>query len=121
MRTAVAIFLLVLFTITQTPVGQLLKLPLLIEHFYKHQKREGISVATFLRDHYSKKHNDADRLEDAQLPFKTVVLQTIGVAIVPTITEADALLCFDIPTKMMFNVVYTPQQHLSSIFHPPRV
>ena len=121
MKSVVAIFLLLLLAITQTPLGQLLKLPVLIEHFYMHQANDGVSLCKFLSDHYSKEHNDADRPEDEQLPFKTMVLQTIGVAIVPGIVKADVALTFDVPIKVMFSEIYTPQQHICNIFHPPRM
>ena len=121
MKSFAAIFLLSLSTFTQTPLGQLLKLPVLIEHFYKHQRNDRVSLWEFLNDHYSKEHNDGDRSEDEQLPFKTVVVQAVGVAIVPGIVKADVILNFDVPIKKMFSEIYTPQQHLCSIFHPPRV
>jgi len=121
MKSFAAIFLLSLSTFTQTPLGQLLKLPVLIEHFYKHQRNDRVSLWEFLNDHYSKEHNDSDRSEDEQLPFKTVVVQTVGVAIVPGIVKADVTLNFDVPIKVMFSEIYTPQQHLCSIFHPPRM
>ena len=121
MKPVTAIFLLLLLTITQTPLGQLLKLPSLIEHFYKHQRNDGITFSKFLSDHYSKEHNDADRSEDDQLPFKTMIIQAIGVAIVPGIVKADVALDFDVPLKVMVSDTYTPQQHLYSIFHPPRM
>ena len=121
MKSFAAMFLLSLSTFTQTPLGQLLKLPVLIEHFYKHQRNDRVSLWEFLNDHYSKEHNDADRSEDEQLPFKTVVVQTVGVAIVPGIVKADCILNFEVPIKKMFSEIYTPQQHLCSIFHPPRM
>jgi hypothetical protein len=96
-------------------------LPVLIEHFYKHQKNDGVSLLKFLSDHYSKNHSDGDRSEDEQLPFKTIIVQTIGVAIVPSILKTDFAIGIDIPIKIIASNVYTPQQHLSSIFHPPRV
>jgi hypothetical protein len=121
MKTVNAIFLLLLLTITQTPLGQLLKLPALIEHFYKHQRNDSVSLCEFLSDHYLKEHNDADRPEDEQLPFKTIVVQTIAVAIVPGIVKADLALTFDVPGKVMYSEIYPPQQHLCDIFHPPRM
>ena len=121
MQTAPAIFFLLLITITQTPLGELVKLPVLIEHFNKHQKNEGISLLKFLGDHYSKEHDDSDQAEDKQLPFKTVLLQPVGVAILPGIIDPDAAGNFEIPIQLMFSEVYTSQQHLCSIFHPPRI
>ena len=121
MRVIATIFFLVLLTVTQTPLGQLVKLPVLIEHFSKHKKQDGVSLLQFLTDHYSAKHNDADRSEDEQLPFKTVILQNPGFAIMPSIVKADLTLALNVPTKVTRQGFYTPQQHFCSIFHPPRV
>jgi hypothetical protein len=75
----------------------------------------------FLTEHYSAKHDDADRSEDEQLPFKTVILQNLGFAIMPIIIKADLTLALHVPTKVTLQDFYTPQQHFCSIFHPPRV
>lgn len=121
MRSIIAIFFLMLFAATESPLGQLLKLPVLIEHFQKHKKQDKVSFLKFLNDHYSKEHRDADQPEDEQLPFKTVMLQTVGFAIVPNILISDFSLNFDFPRKIIPQDVYVPQQHLCRIFHPPRV
>ena len=120
MSTTATILLLALLAFTQTPFGQLLKLPVLIEHFYKHKKQDGASLFEFLNDHYSSEHNDADRAEDERLPFKSVILQNIGTALVPGIVKADFSLDCDVPQKLLLQTLYVPQQHLCSIFHPPR-
>lgn len=121
MKFIVTIFIFVLFAITQTPLGQLLKLPVLIEHFNKHRNQDGISFFEFLNYHYSTDHNDADESEDQELPFKTMDLQNFGFAIVPAILKQEFSLSFEVTAKVMLNDAYTPQQHLCSIFHPPRV
>lgn len=120
MKATVVLLLLVL-TITQTPVGQLLKLPLLIEHFYKHKKQGGISLLKFLKEHYSAEHNDADRSEDKQLPFKTVIVQSIGFALLPSAVSADLSSNLDIPQKIIPRGFNIAQQDRNAIFHPPRV
>lgn len=121
MKSAVSIFFLILVVSVQTPVGQLFKLPVLIEHFIKHQKQEGLSLIEFLGVHYKTVHNDADSKEDEQLPFKSIAYYNIGTAIVPKIINTNffVLLCAD--KKIFFPDITIPQQHLARIFHPPRV
>jgi hypothetical protein len=121
MKIAVTILLAILLTFTQTPLGQVLKLPFLVEHFYKHKTQNHASLLEFLIDHYSKEHNDADRSEDKRLPFKSVILQNMGFAIVPNIPKADFSLTVDDAKKMILPGFYVPTQHLCRIFHPPRV
>jgi len=105
----------------QTPVGQLFKLPLLIEHFIKHQKKDGVSLIGFLDDHYSSNHNDADLPEDEQLPFKNIKFYAIGYAIVPAVIKTNIIGSLIVDKKVIFPETYALQQHLGSIFHPPRV
>ena len=121
MRTPVTIFLLVLMVSIQTPVGQFFKLPFLIEHFIKHQKQDGVSLFGFLQDHYSPDHNDADVPEDEQLPFKNITFYSIGYAIVPGVIKSTVFRKLPADKKVISPESCTRQQHLGSIFHPPRV
>jgi len=121
MMKAATIFLLALLVSIQTPLGQLLKLPLLVEHFIKHQEQDGVSLIDFLEDHYLSDHNDADLPEDEQLPFKNITFNSIGYAIVIPVIQANIFAPLPAKKKMTFPDIYTPQQHLTGIFHPPRV
>ena len=121
MKAAATIFFLVLTVSIQTPVGQLFKLPLLIEHFIKHQNQNRVSLLDFLDDHYLSNHNDADLPEDEQLPFKNITFSTIGYAIVPGLSKGNVIARLPVAKKITYSETYAPQQHLASIFHPPRV
>ena len=119
MRNIVTI-LLFLLVLAQTPLGEVMKFPMLIEHFSNHKKMNGVSFLEFLYDHYFKEHIDADTEDDNRLPFKTALLQNTGVAILPstemlqiTITPVDSV-------KFILQDFFVPIQHLTSIFHPPR-
>ncbi len=120
MRRGVSIFLLILLVATQTPMGQVFKFPNLIEHFFKHKKQNGVSLLDFLKDHYKANHNDADLPEDQQLPFKDITFQSIVIAIVPDTIKTAAVTSTPLEEKTSAIDFYTPQQHLGSIFHPPR-
>jgi hypothetical protein len=121
MKKAATIFLLVLMVSIQTPFGQLLKLPLLVEHYIKHQKQDGVSLINFLEDHYVSDHQDADLPEDEQLPFKNIMLYSIGYAILTPVVQANVVAPLPTEKKVVFPDTYNPQQHLAGIFHPPRV
>lgn len=114
------ILLLAVLLFTQTPLGQVLKLPVLIEHFHKHKRQEGVSLLAFLKGHYSTRHNDADQSQDEQLPFRNVMVLGIGFALVPRTIKTDFSATFDIPEKLALNDFFVSQQHLCRIFHPPR-
>jgi hypothetical protein len=117
----VASVLLVLLLSAQTPIGQVFKLPFLVEHFIKHQQQTGTSLIGFIIDHYSHKHHDADQSEDQQLPFKTVILLNMASAIVPPLIKPDFGVEFKCPQKLTLSDFHKPQQYLCNIFHPPCV
>ena len=120
MKNAASIFFLTLMLSIQTPVGQLFKFPLFIEHFIKHQKQEGVSLLGFLAEHYATDHNDADLPEDEQLPFKNIAVHAIGYAIVTPVIQTTVFIPLPDGKKLTCPGTYIPQQHLASIFHPPR-
>ena len=120
MKIPVTIFLLALMALVQTPAGQLLKLPLLVEHFMKHQRQDGVSLLDFLNDHYSPGHKDADLPEDEQLPFKSITFSTVICAVVPGMIGTQECHPLAAGKKIIFRKTHTPQSHSGSIFHPPR-
>jgi len=67
-----SILLILIFLIAQTPAQQLLKLPLLIEHFNEHkQGRASFDLGDFFKMHYvDAEKKDKDYEKDMRLPFK---------------------------------------------------
>ena len=78
MKKIIAISFLFIFLCANTEIGQLLKLPNLIEHFAEHHDHEdenNISFVDFVKSHYNDnhKHSDTDKQDEHQnLPFKTI-------------------------------------------------
>lgn len=78
MKKIIAISFLFIFLCANTEIGQLLKLPNLIEHFiehHKHKDEHNISFLDFVKSHYNDnhKHSDTDQHDEHQnLPFKTI-------------------------------------------------
>ncbi|KKX48475.1 hypothetical protein L950_0220790 [Sphingobacterium sp. IITKGP-BTPF85] len=70
-----AIFFLTTYLISTTELGQLLKFPMLVEHYFEHkEKSPQISVIEFLALHYEGNHlenhpHDDDYDQDQKLPF----------------------------------------------------
>lgn len=73
MKRLLSICLLFCYLISITELSQLMKLPLLIEHFSEHkQKDEGMSLWKFLSLHYSQNTTHGTHNEmDMKLPFKS--------------------------------------------------
>lgn len=115
-----AILLFIVALSAQTPLGQFFKLPFLIQHYFKHQKHDGLSLSHFLHEHYASHHDDADLPEDEQLPFKNFTLHIMASAVLTNtlFPVQDPVLA---PEKeAIFSRVDIPKQMLSSIFHPPK-
>jgi hypothetical protein len=74
MKKAIAILFLCVHLLNTTPLGELCKLPILVEHYIEHKKADGdITVFEFLRMHYfNGDPKDADYDTDMKLPFKTI-------------------------------------------------
>jgi hypothetical protein len=100
MNKAVAFFLITVFLCANTSIGQLLKVPNLIEHYKEHKNEvttASNSFIQFIKVHYSK--NTRNNQEEHQdLPFKTFQNNT-------NILFASTFLNFDlIPKKIFFEV-----------------
>ncbi len=121
MKRAAVIVPLMFLVFVQTPLGQFLKLPLLVEHYLKHQANEGASFSLFFEMHYANNHRDADWPEDQQLPFKNISFNSIGFAIVTPFIQPTEMAPAPVDKQFTIHYTYAPQQHLASIFHPPRV
>lgn len=73
MRKRIAILFLSIYLCSTTEAHELLKIPVVFQHFIEHQQEDPqISAVQFLHKHYMRgnvKDKDYDR--DMQLPFKT--------------------------------------------------
>lgn len=121
MRKLATIFLLLVFSSSFTELGQLWKLPFLVQHFYTHQQQEGATVSHFIWEHYGNDHQDADRDQDRQLPFKTP-LHSLSVHALPGIAKIEIEQA-EVPEAPLFVPLHTsfvPSLYTRQIFHPPR-
>lgn len=70
MRKAVVIFFLGLYVFSATEAGELLRLPLLIQHFITHQQEDqSMTFFKFLSLHYE--DTGSEDYKDNSLPFKS--------------------------------------------------
>lgn len=71
MNKVVAFFLVTVFLCANTSIGQLLKVPNLIEHYIEHKNEaETNSFVQFIKVHYSQ-NTENNQEEHQNLPFKT--------------------------------------------------
>lgn len=121
MKRLLAISLLVLYVNSNTEMHEILRLPLLVEHFTEHRKLVGdISFWEFLVMHYnSNVSHDAD---DNKLPFKdpahSFTAPTLAIPI-HKIILSDTQLIAEVSHVSSYQETFIAS-HLSDIFQPPR-
>lgn len=124
MKKTIVYILLGIFIIHNTPLDQVLKIPVLIAHYHEHQQaNRNISIIQYLCMHYGgTDDNDNDKDRDMQLPYKTVNIHTIS--FIPLVKFAD-IKFNDI--QLAEGIVYPllnnndmPDPALAALFRPPQ-
>jgi hypothetical protein len=126
MKKAITLLLMSIYLFGTTEAYQVLKLPLLIEHYIKHKQEDPqLTLLGFLKLHYSGKTVfDADYQQDMRLPFKTQqntsffsavndIPQPMGIEVEsPLLASTDYMI---LDTRVDFSAFF------HSVFQPPRV
>ena len=123
MRHFLSILLISIYLISFTEVHQLLKMPVLVEHFIEHrQLTNDLTFFEFLSLHYnSEVAHDSD---DMQLPFKDfghcVAVQTM---VIPSskIELKEKASSESFISHSVFYKKFVVASHLSEIWQPPRI
>lgn len=126
MRKFTAILILTAYLFSTTELHQLLKLPVIFEHYYEHkQLNKAISFLDFLDMHYM--HGSplsSDYAEDMQLPFKTLD-KCLGTTI-PVIVPQNINIAIHLPVQIkkerrfIMQDEFMPSSYLSRIWQPPK-
>jgi hypothetical protein len=123
LKKFIAISLLAIYLVSTTELHQLLKLPILIEHFKEHKAQDNdLSFLDFLSLHYSQEF-DHDKT-DNKLPFKShsnCVSMSIVAFIAPPFVINLAKPTFIEPKALsVFHKVIFKSTVISTIWQPPR-
>ena len=122
LKRIVAIGLLLFYLVSFTEFSEVLRLPLLVEHYTEHKSKvDDLSFWEFLVMHYETDvaHDD----QDMSLPFKacnhsfstqTVVLPVQKLAL----TESSGKVTLNYPS---FYLLHEPQLLAGDIFQPPKL
>ncbi|OJU79068.1 MAG: hypothetical protein BGO09_10690 [Bacteroidetes bacterium 47-18] len=129
MRRVLAILFLSVYLISTTELGQLLKFPMLVEHYFEHkEKNPQINVMEFLALHYEGNHlenhpHDEDYEHDQQLPF-IVHIDVLSVSFVltpPFSFEIETrILVGKEPKALPLDDAFSDNNYLSAIWQPPK-
>lgn len=109
----------------QTPVQQLLKLSVLVEHYFEHQHLdEDISIADYLSIHYFSDVKHGDHGRDMQLPFKQYSASSLIFTFSPLpllpVSSVRLLYTEDNQQAIYYSLFYKSLA-LFNIWQPPRI
>ena len=128
MKKYISILLHLVYLFSFQEFRQILKFPLLMQQFLKHEiVNNDYSVIGFFKHHYIDKTYDSDYEQDMKLPFKTYDFTATSASLIFTIQESGNYLPQK-PKKIFkernFNFIYKKDfisEYQISIFQPPEV
>jgi len=127
LRKFVAILFLSVFLFTNTELRQLLKFPVLVEHYFEHKEKNGhLTIWQFLHMHYASGDTpDADYDKDMKLPFKShadCAHNTFSVCLPQQhfSIQVRPPVFFEGGQFFPANELFLPSAHLAAIWQPPR-
>ena len=115
-----------IYLISLTELSQLVKLPVLVEHFSEHKKKDSnLSFWQFLCGHYSQnKMMDDDHEKDMKLPFKSHdgCISVIEIAFLSNLFECQISkpVYDESKSYSMYTEQFLKSAYLSSIWQPPK-
>jgi len=123
-RNILVILFSALLLNASTEFQQLLKFPLLIQHYLQHkQKDSSLSFLEFVKLHYAAKDhpNDNDDNEDSKLPFKSGGdISHIDTPVLEKRVETGEIIHLQKTTTTYYSE-RIPNHRSIAIFHPPRI
>jgi len=126
LKKAISIFFFFLYLLSVTEAHQLLKIPIIFQHFAEHSSADNnINFLQFLGMHYfNGDPKDGDYERDMKLPFKTssdCVISVVSVTVPDTYFIISPI---EMPSAKneFFNRddFFTPREILCNIFQPPK-
>jgi hypothetical protein len=126
LKRITASLLIGIYFLSGTVTSELLKLPVLADHYYDHKdEQSGTNLLSFIIDHYSKEDGtDKDAAEDCKLPFKSPesFIGFTAVYMPPPFTFHQIEKPVAVNTTIFFiqDDAFISSQYLAAIWQPPR-
>lgn len=126
MKKLAAIFIVVVYLFGATEASQLLKLPVLVQHYYEHKAgNESVTLMQFLHMHYmGHDDDDSDNLRDMQLPFKTLddFCMFASNSLPPQRIQINEVISYEVQQEFtLLNDAAPFSFAVADIFQPPRI
>jgi hypothetical protein len=126
LKKTISLFFLVIYLLSITQLTELLKLPLLIEHYKEHKQQDAtLNLSEFLYMHYAHGNvKDADYEKDMKLPFKSMMSAKIAYVsfFVPfPVFNQNLIMYLKIDTQQFSNYSFIySAAYLCCIWNPPK-
>lgn len=125
MKKSIILLLLAVYLLSATELHQLLRLPVLVVHFFEHkQEQPDLLLWQYIKIHYAAEVVvDADFERDMQLPFKSVLhggTSTVAAIVAPVYPFVALPFNQHRETFIERPVHFTSAAHLSAIWNPPK-
>lgn len=127
MKRLLAIFFLFTFLSANTAFGEVLKLPMLVQHYLEHTSEEkDVTIFKFLVQHYTEGENHDHRENHNhhdQLPFKAIdghFSSVVFIAASPSIVISHNTLVVTVVKLPAYSQQNYSNTYLNSIWQPPR-
>lgn len=124
MNKIIAIFLITVFLCANTTIGQLWKVPNLIEHYKEHKGEvlnQSVSFIDFIKDHYSK-NAENNKKEHQNLPFKTFDTTSHVLFTFSNVSfQLDSIKVIILEKKKFFYTTSFKSYLFTSIWLPPKI
>jgi|SRR5690606_39005002 len=118
MRKAVSIFFLMSYILSTTSFVEVLKLPILVDHYLEHDE----SFLEFMVHHYGGHEKDDDWDRDMQLPFMTGSTLMIFAFNIPVshMAPKPVSALIDPDSRRIMDDSHFSSNYLSDVFQPPK-
>ena len=118
--------LLVIYLLSANVFTELLKLPVLVTHYYHHKEiNSNIGIILFLKLHYScAKNNNNNSKEDNRLPFKSTHTYAVNLISLPALILSETSTkkeWLEITSFYIPNHLQLPDKFGANIWQPPRI
>lgn len=125
-RKLTAIIIVAVYLFGATEASQLLKLPILVQHYYEHKAgNTSVTLTRFLQMHYmGHDDNDNDNLRDMQLPFKTMndCCMIAFNSLPPQKIQISEMVTYEVQKEFkLLNDAAPFSISVEDIFQPPRI
>lgn len=127
LKKSIAISLIIIFVSAYTEIGQLLKIPQLVNHYWEHSHEtdadHDMSFLVFIKGHYSKDQSNNNHKGHQGLPFKTlnqITNMTLALQSQTTMTFINRI-GIPVKTQVPFSDEYYTSTVFASIWLPPKL